>query len=163
MDPFSFAPRWVLNIVCGAIAQRYVEGTLPLEAYANRMSAELKNESSDCSPEKLRNAAEAMLFFLAEIEDDNAIKYCKSFIYFSTSFDVASRPRKLKGFFYNPLSPSKELTTSRSILYAFRAFVFRMRSDPGISGPEEWTLADVEELKRLNDIITVEVVFSDAI
>lgn len=157
------SPGWVLNTVCGSIAQRYVEGTLPIEAYAKRMSAGLGKHYSDCTPEKLRGAAEAMLFFLVEIEDDNAIDYCKSFIYNSTHYDVGNRPRKLKGIFFDPLAPRRELTTPRSILYSFRAFVFHLRSDPRISAPDGWSLANVEELKLLNDIITTQVEFLDAV
>ncbi len=163
MENISYAPKWVLNMVCGAIAQRFVEGNLPLEAYANKMSAELSKHYSDCSSEKLRSTAEEMLFFLAEIEDDNAIDYCKSFIYNSALFDSANHPRKLKGIFFDPLGSSRELTTSKSIIFAFRAFVFRLRSDPQYAAPSEWLLADVTELKTLNDIITVEVGFFDAI
>jgi len=163
MEKTSYAPRWVLNIVCASIAQRFVEGNLPLDAYANRMATELEKHYSDCSPEKLSSAAEAMLFFLAEIEDDNAITYCKSFIYDSALFDFANHPRKLKGLFFNPLASRRELTTSKAILYAFRAFVFRLRSDPQLLAPPEWMLTDVAELKVLNDITTVEVVFFDAI
>ena len=163
MVPNAYAPRWVLNTVCGAIAQRYVEGTLPIDAYAKRMSAELGKFYSDCTPEKLRGAAEAMLFFLVEIEDDNAIDYCKSFIYNATNFDVANRPRKLKGIFFDPLAPSRELTSARSILYSFRAFVFHLRSDPRITAPDGWSLANVEELKLLNNIITTKVELLDAV
>ncbi|WP_439143589.1 hypothetical protein [Planktotalea sp.] len=159
----SYAPRWVLNVVCAAIAQRFVEGNLPLEAYANQMATELEKHYSDCSPEKLSSAAEAMLFFLAEIEDDNAITYCKSFIYNSALFDFANYPRKLKGMFFDPLAPRREMTTSKSIVYGFRAFVFRLRSDSQLAAPSEWMLANVDELKVLNDIISVEVIFFDAI
>ena len=163
MENISYAPKWVLNIVCGAIALRFVEGNLPLEAYANKMSTELEKLYSDCSSKKLHSAAEAMLFFLTEIEDDNAIEYCKSFIHYSALFDAANQPRKLKELFFNPLGPRRELTTSKSILFALRAFVFRLRSDPQYAAPSEWSLADVPELKVLNDIVTIEVVFFDAI
>lgn len=102
-------------------------------------------------------------FFLAEIEDDNAIEYCKSFIYNSSLFDFANHPHKLKGIFFDPLGSRREVTTSKSILFAFRAFVFHLRSDPQYAAPSEWSLADVAELGVLNDIITIEVVFFDAI
>ena len=159
----SHAPDWVLNTVCATIAQRYVEGNLPIEAYANRMSKLLGESYSDCSSEKLYSAAEAMLFFLAEIEEDDTIKYCDAFIYNSVMFERSGRPRKMKGLFYNPFTPSREGTGGKAILTAFRSFVFRLRNDVTLTEPAEWRLSSIPELKRLSDIVSTEVVFSDAI
>ena len=65
----SYAPDWILNVVCAKVAERYVLGSLPIEAYANRMSRDLLLTYADCTPEKLYSVAEDMLFFLAEIKD----------------------------------------------------------------------------------------------
>jgi hypothetical protein len=58
----SYAPDWILNVVCAKVAERYVLGALPIEAYANRMSRDLLLTYADCTPEKLYSVAEDMLF-----------------------------------------------------------------------------------------------------
>lgn len=159
----KYAPDWVLHSVCSTIATRFVEGNLPIEAYANRMSKNLKLLYSDCDSEKLYTAAERMLFFLAELEEENAIKYFPSFVYNSVVFEKTGRRRKMKGFFYNPLAPAKIETTSKNIVTSFRAFVFRLRNDGSLAEPGGWRINSIEELKALSDILTVEVTFADAI
>ena len=77
----SYAPDWILNVVCAKVAERYVLGSLPIEAYANRMSRDLLLTYEDCTPEKLYSVAEDMLFFLAEIKDDDALEHCNYFAY----------------------------------------------------------------------------------
>lgn len=163
MSSTLYAPGWVLNTVCSSIALRYVEGNLPIEAFANRMSKTLIKSYRDCEPEKLYTTAEAMLFFLAEIEDENAITYCNAFIQNSVMFESSGRPRKLKGLFYNPLAPAKENTTGKKVLLSFKAFVFKLRNGHGIALPENWHLSSIAELKPLYDALNVEVSFSDAI
>ena len=123
----SYAPDWILNVVCAKVAERYVLGTLPIEAFANRMSRELLLTYADCTPEKLYSVAENMLFFLAEIEDDNAMEHFHSFTYRSVHFDKADRPRRLKGLFLDPLNRSSSKPT---VTPCTKAFV-RLFSDPG--------------------------------
>jgi len=159
----SHAPDWILNAACATIALRYVEGNLPIEAYANKMSKPFGETYSDCSPEKLHSAAEAMLFFLAEIEEENTITYCNAFIYNSVMLDRSGKPRKMKGLFFDPLAPVKQGTTSKAVLLAFRAFVFRLRNDATLAEPRGWSLASIPELKWLNSVLNVEVGFTDAI
>ena len=159
----KYAPDWVLHSVCSTIATRFVEGNLPIEAYANRMSKNLKPLYSDCNAEKLYTAAEGMLFFLAELEEENTIKYCPSFVHNSVVFEKTGRRRKMKGLFYDPLAPAKIETTSKNVVTSFRAFVFRLRNDASLAEPGGWQISSIKELKALSDILTVEVTFSDAI
>ena len=158
-----YAPDWVLNVVCAKIAERYVLGDLPIEAFANRMSKTLITKYSDCKPEKLYGTAEDMLFFLAEIEDEDALDHCHRFVYNSVMFDQAGRRRRMKGLFFNPLSPVKAPTSSKEILSKFRVFTFRSRADTSLCAPEDWSVRNINELKVLADILEVHVSFSDAI
>lgn len=159
----SYAPDWILNIVCAKVAERYVLGNLPIEAFANRMSRELLLTYADCTPEKLYSVAENMLFFLAEIEDDNALDHCHSFIYRAVHFDKADRPRRLKGLFLDPLAAVKQQTSSDTVFKSFRAFVFRSRAEGNLSAPVEWNVRNHKELISLADILDVDVSFSDAV
>jgi len=159
----SYAPDWILNVVCAKVAERYVLGTLPIEAYANRMSRDLLLAYTDCKPEKLYSVAENMLFFLAEIDDDNALKHCHSFTYRSVLFDKADRPRRLKGLFLDPLAPVKQQTGSEAVFKSFRSFVFRSRAEGNLVAPVEWKMRNHKELVSLANILDVEVSFSDAI
>jgi len=159
----SYAPDWILNVVCAKVAERYVLGTLPIEAFANRMSRDLLLTYTDCTPEKLYSVAENMLFFLAEIEDDNALEHCHSFAYRSVHFDKADRPRRLKGLFLDPLAPVKQQTSSDTVFKSFRAFVFRSRAEGNLVAPVEWNVRNHKELISLANILDVEVSFSDTI
>lgn len=159
----SYAPDWILNVVCAKVAERYVLGTLPIEAYANRMSRELLLTYTDCTAEKLYSVAENMLFFLAEIEDEDALEHCHYFAYRSVHFDKTDRPRRLKGLFLDPLAAVKQPTSSEAIFKNFRAFVFRSRAEGKIVAPLGWRVRDHKELTALADILEVEVSFSDAI
>jgi hypothetical protein len=158
-----YTPDWVLNVVCAKIAVRYVLGDLPIEAFANRMSRALITKYSDCRPEKLYGTAEDMLFFLAEIEDEDALDHCHRFIYNSVMFDKAGRQRRMKGFFFDPLSPVKALTSSKEILSQFRVFTHKSRANTSLSVPEDWSVGNIKELKVLADILEVHVTFADAI
>jgi hypothetical protein len=158
-----YAPDWVLSVVCAKIAERYVLGDLPIEAFANRMSRDLIKKYPDCEPEKLYSTAEDMLFFLAEIEDEDALDHCHRFTYNSVMFDRAGRRRSMKGVFFDPLGPVKALTSSKEIISRFRAFTFKSRADISLSAPDGWSVKDIKELKALAYILEVEVSFTDAI
>ena len=158
-----YAPDWVLNIVCAKVAERYVLGNLPIEAFANRMSRELLLTYADCTPQMLYGVAENMLFFLSEIEDDNALEHCHSFIYRAVHFDKADRPRRLKGIFLDPLAAVKQQTSSDNVCKSFRAFVFRSRAEANLAASVEWNVRNHRELVSLADILDIDVSFSDAI
>jgi len=127
------------------------------------MSRDLIKKYSDCEPEKLYGTAEDMLFFLAEIEDEDALDHCHHFTYNSVMFDQAGRQRRMKGLFFDPLGPVKALTSSKEIISRFRAFTFKSRADISFSAPEGWSIRDIKELKALADILEAEVSFTDAI
>jgi hypothetical protein len=158
-----YAPDWVLSVVCAKIAVRYVLGDLPIEAFANRMSRDLTKKYPDCKPEKLYGTAEDMLFFLAEIEDEDALDHCYRFVYNSVMFDQSGRRRRMKGLFFDPLSPVKAPTSSKEILSKFRVFTFRSRAGTSLCAPEGWSVRNINELKVLADILEVHVSFEDAI
>lgn len=159
----KYAPDWVLHTVCSKIATRFVEGNLPIEAYSNCMFKKLKVIYPDCKPEKLYTAAEGMLFFLAELDEENTIEYCPSFLYNSVVFEKTGRRRKMRGLFYDPLAPVKFETTSKNIVTSFRAFVFRLRNDGSLAMPDGWQISSIKELKALSDILNAEATFSDVI
>lgn len=159
----SYAPDWVLHAACSTVATRYVEGNLPIEAFANRMSKSLLKSYADCKPEKLYGISEAMLFFLAELEEEDALPYCDSFLYNSVCFEKSGRPRKMRGLFFDPLAPARELTKSQTVVTSFRAFVFRMRNDPSLAQPRAWRLDEIPEIKTLTNILNAPVSFADAI
>ena len=158
----SYAPDWVLNVVCAKIVERFVMDSLPIEAFANRISKELILRYIDCKPKKLRAISENMLYFLAEIDEDDPLNHCHNFAYQSVSFDKAGRHRRLKGFFFDPLSPVKSLNRGKSIVTNFRAFVFRSRSNNSLTALSEWSLRDHKELTYLTEILNVNVSVEDA-
>ena len=158
-----YAPDWVLSVVCAKIAERYVLGDLPIEAFANRMSKDLVKKYPDCKPEKLYCTAEDMLFFLAEIEDEDALDHCHRFAYNSVMFNQAGRPRRMKSLFFNPLRPVRSPTSSKEILSSFRVFTFRSRADTSFCAPKGWSVSDIKELKVLGYILEAHVSFTDAI
>ena len=158
----SYAPDWVLNVVCAKIVERFVMGSLPIEAFANRMSQELILRYIDCKPKKLSAISENMLYFLAEIDEDDPLNHCHNFAYQSVTFDKAGRHRRLKGFFFDPLAPVKILNSGKSIVTNFRAFVFRSRSNNSLGDFSEWSLRDHKELIYLTDVLDVNVSEKDA-
>lgn len=158
----SYAPDWVLNVVCAKIVERFVMDSLPIEAFANRMSKELILRYIDCKPKKLRAISENMLYFLAEIDEDDPLNHCHNFAYQSVSFDKAGRHRRLKGFFFDPLAPVKSLNSGKSIVTNFRAFVFLSRSNNSLTALSEWSLRDHKELTCLTEILNVNVSVEDA-
>jgi hypothetical protein len=158
----SYAPDWILNVVCAKIVERFVLESLPIEAFANRMSRELILKYTDCQPKKLCVITKKMLYFLAEIEDDNPLDYCHNFTFRSVAFDKAGRHRRLKGFLFDPLAPVKKLNSSESVVASFRAFVFRSRSNTFLGAPSDWQIRDHKELANLTDILDVSVSLEDA-
>lgn len=159
----SYAPDWVLHAVCSTIATRFVEGNLPIEAFANKMSKSLLKTYADCKPEKLYGISEAMLFFLAELEEDETLPYCSGFLYNSICFEKSGRPRKMRGLFFDPLASARELTKSQTVVTSFKAFVFRMRNDVSLAQPKAWRLDEIAEIKSLTDILNTPVTFADAL
>ncbi|MBO6898110.1 MAG: hypothetical protein JJ868_12120 [Shimia sp.] len=159
----SYAPDWVLHAVCSTIATRFVEGNLPIEAFANKMSKSLLKTYADCKPEKLYGISEAMLFFLAELEEEETLPYCSGFLYNSICFEKSGRPRKMRGLFFDPLASARELTKSQTVVTSFKAFVFRMRNDVSLAQPKAWRLDEIAEIKSLTDILNTPVTFADAL
>lgn len=158
-----YAPDWVLHAVCSTIATRFIESNLPIEAFANRFSKSLLKSYADCKPEKLQSISEAMLFFLVELEEDDALSYCSGFLYNSICFEKSGRPRKMRGIFFDPLAPVRDLTKSQAVVISFKAFVFRMRNDPLLSQPRAWCLDEIAEIKTLTNILNAPVTFADAL
>lgn len=159
----SYAPDWILHAVCSTVATRFVEGNLPIEAFANRMSKPLLKTYADCKPEKLYGISEAMLFFLAELEEEDTLPYCSGFLYNSICFEKSGRPRKMRGLFFDPLAPARELTKSQTVVTSFKAFVFRMRNDASLAQPKAWRLDEIAEIKSLTNILNAPVTFADAL
>ena len=60
-----FMPEWVLGFTCAYISLRFVNGTIPLQAFANKYSKPLSEKYADASSKKLMGISHDMLYFLA--------------------------------------------------------------------------------------------------
>lgn len=159
----SHVPDWVFEASASMLAKRYVMGDFPIESYARKFSKILSERYSDCSPERLLAAAEGILTFLGEIEGENSITLCDAFTRNVLTLDKSGRPRRIKGFLFNAFAPAKVPTSSDAVVRAFRAFVFRLRSNPDLMAPRNWSPREVPEIEWLIGVFEVQVNFADAI
>ena len=55
-------PDWVLGCTCAHITIRFVNSTIPLEAFANKYSKSLSEKYVDASSKKLMGISQDMLY-----------------------------------------------------------------------------------------------------
>ena len=145
----GFAPDWVLALTCSVIANRYIGGHIPIEAFSNRLSQNLEAQYVDLTSNKLRETSEELMRFLVTIESDDHPAIFDAFIFNLAHFTASGRKRRIKGIFASALEPVEKETNTAGILKLFRAFVFKLRSDPDLAPNKPWQLDKVKGMDEL--------------
>ena len=158
----GFAPDWVLALTCSVIANRYIGGHIPIEAFSNRLSQNLEAQYVDLTSNKLRETSEELMRFLVTIESDDHPAIFDAFIFNLAHFTASGRKRRIKGMFASALKPVEKETNTAGILKLFRAFVFKLRSDPDLAPNKPWQLDKVKGMDDLSKLLYADVSIEDA-
>ena len=150
-------PFWVLGVISVYATRQYVNGKLPLTAYASTYASILKDYYDDVSERKLMVISEELMNFLVEVEADNILDIFDAYIFFKTTFDEAGEIRKMKTLFKSAFSSMPTETTVADILRSFKVFTYRYRSNDALSIPYGWELPEVEKIGWLGDLFELEI------
>jgi hypothetical protein len=147
-----FMPEWVLGFTCAYISLRFVNGTIPLQAFANKYSKPLSEKYADASSKKLMVISQDMLYFLATFESSNHMAIVESYMFNSLNFTKKGRKRKIKTFFGSALDAQKHATTQEASIRRFKNFVFQLRADSRYNAPGGWSLKEEQGIDWLLNI-----------
>ena len=160
-----YCPAWMYDIASARVAFEFLHSEMPLESFAAKYSQGLSGSYSDVPAESLTGAAQGMLEFLAEIEaGENAALLLSHFTYYRLYFTGVAMPRKMKPMFGSIEDAAKQKEYSEELAKkAFRAYVFRLRSNPEDAAPSEWKLEDDEHTGAFGDLVRKQVSILDAL
>ncbi|CAI8248849.1 MAG: hypothetical protein RMX61_04025 [Planktomarina sp.] len=147
-----FMPEWVLGFTCAYISLRFVNGTMPLQAFTNKYSKSLSEKYADASSKKLIGISQDMLYFLATFESSNHMAIVESYMFNSLNFTQRGKKRKIKTLFGSALDAQKQVTTHEASIRRFKNFVFQLRADSRYKAPAGWNLREEQGIEWLQDI-----------
>ena len=156
-------PDWVLGCTCAHITIRFVNGTIPLEAFANKYSKSLSEKYVDASSKKLMGVSQDMLYFLATFESSNHMGVVESYMFNSLNFTKRGRKRKIKTLFGSALDAKEQATTHQASIRRFKNFVFQLRANDKYNAPEGWNLREEQGIDWLLDIYEQNVIAMDGL
>ena len=156
-------PDWVLGCTCAHITIRFVNSTIPLEAFANKYSKSLSEKYVDASSKKLTGISQDMLYFLATFESSNHMGVVESYMFNSLNFTKRGRKRKIKTLFGSALDAKEQATTHQASVRRFKNFVFQLRSNDKYNAPEGWNLREEQGIDWLLDIYEQNVIAMDGL
>ena len=158
-----FMPDWVLGCTCAHITIRFVNSTIPLQAFANKYSKPLSEKYADASSKKLMGISQDMLYFLATFESSNHMAIVESYMFNSLNFTKKGRKRKIKTLFGSALDAKEQATTHQASVRRFKNFVFQLRSNDKYNAPEGWNLREEQGIDWLLDIYEQNVIAMDGL
>ena len=147
-----FMPEWVLGFTCAYITLRFVNGTMPLQAFTNKYSKSLSEKYADASSKKLIGISQDMLYFLATFESSNHMAIVESYMFNSLNFTQRGKKRKIKTLFGSALDAQKQVTTHEASIRRFKNFVFQLRADSRYKAPAGWNLREEQGIEWLQGI-----------
>ena len=147
-----FMPEWVLGFTCAYISLRFVNGTMPLQAFTNKYSKSLSEKYADASSKKLIGISQDMLYFLATFESSNHMTIVESYMFNSLNFTQRGKKRKIKTLFGSALDAQKQVTTHEASIRRFKNFVFQLRADSRYKAPAGWNLREEQGIEWLQGI-----------
>ena len=156
-------PDWVLECTCAYITIRFVNSTIPLEAFANKYSKSLSEKYVDASSTKLMGISQDMLYFLATFESSNHMGVVESYMFNSLNFTKRGRKRKIKTLFGSALDAKEQATTHQASIRRFKNFVFQLRANDKYNAPEGWNLREEQGIDWLLDIYEQKVIAMDGL
>ena len=147
------------------MAFEFLHSEMPLESFAAKYSQGLSGTYPDIPVDSLTDPAQGMLEFLAEIDaGENAAMLLSSFTYHRLYYSGVAVPRKMKPMFGSIEDAVKQKEYSEdSVKKAFRAFVFRLRSNPEEAAPSGWKLEDDEHIETFGDLVRKQISILDAL
>ena len=160
-----YCPAWMYDIASARVAFEFLHSEMPLESFAAKYSQGFSESYSDVPEESLLGAAQGMLEFLAEIEaGENAALMLSNFTYYRLYFSGVAMPRKMKPMFGSIEDAQKQKEYSEQLaIKAFRAYIFRLRSNPEDAAPSGWKLEDDEHIVAFGDLVRKQVSILDAL
>jgi len=158
----KYAPAWVLSVACSVITKRYVEEHVPFQSFINAFSGNFETLYDDLTESKLRAGVEMEMRFLASFDHENHMKIVNAHIFNVITYKKPKIKRKLKGIFSDGTKPKRSETSIAQNHKAFKAFFFRLRTDPKLEPDDAWNLSQVKGMDGLITIFNEPVHVSDA-
>jgi hypothetical protein len=141
---------------------RYVEGHIPLESYTNKIATSFEALYDDLTSVKLIDGTEQIMRFLACFENENHLDIAKANLFNEFTFTKNGRKRKLTGMFSDGINPKKQETTVAENTKSFKAFFFRLRSDPELYPDQSWDFSQIKDFDEVKTILNCPVDFLDS-
>ena len=156
------APDWILSTTISVLTLRYVDSHIPIDAFVNKFSQQFEGLYDDLTSEKLELGTEKIMRFLATFETNDHLKIVNSHIFHTINFEKIGKKRKLKGIFFNAMSPQRNETKLSEVIRLFQTYTFQLRSNSELAAPTSWQLSDSKGIDNLLTIFTEPVHVMDA-
>ena len=157
-----YSPDWIFSISCYLIAIRYVEGHLPLESFTKKIATGFEALYDDLTSVKLNDGTEEIMRFLASFDHDNHVDIAKANFFNEFTFTKNGKKRKLIGMFSDGIRPKVRETTVAENTRSFKAFFFRLRSDPKLYPDQSWDISQIKDFDEVKTILNCPVDFLDS-
>jgi hypothetical protein len=157
-----YSPDWIFSISCSLITMRYVEGHIPLESYTRKISTGFNVLYDDLTNAKLNDGTEQIMRFLASFDHDNHLDVAKANFFNEFTFTRNGKKRKLSGMFSDNINPKKQETSVAENTKSFKAFFFRLRSDPGLYADPSWDVSQIKDFDEVKTILNSQVDIFDS-
>lgn len=160
-----YCPSWMYDVAATRVAYEFLHSEMPMETFSEKYSQGLNASFNEVPAESLLGAAQGMLEFLSEIEaGEGATDLLLHFTYFRLYFARIGVPRKMKSMFGSIEDPVKQKEYSEELVKkAFRAHIYRLRTNPEDMAPSGWKLEDDEHIEAFGELVRKQVSLLDAL
>lgn len=157
-----YSPDWIFSMSCSLIIMRYVDGHIPLESYTNKIATGFEALYDDLTSVKLNYGTEKIMRFLVSFNHDNHLDIAKANLFNEFTFTKKGKKRKLTGMFSDNIKPKKQETTVAENTKSFKAFHFKLRSNPELYADESWDVSQIKNFDKVKTILNSPVDITDS-
>ncbi len=158
-----YCPEWIYDAVIAQTAKDFISLDMPLITFARKYANGLAERYEAIPEEEIEAVAEEFIRTLDELgAGTESADLLNNFCYFRVMYSSQHVKRRLKPLFGTVDAGDKNKsyfmneTTKR-----FRAYIFATRSRVEVKADPGWTLAKVEELEWLGELVSKSVGLDD--
>ena len=100
--------------------------------------------------------------FLASFDHENHVDVAKANFFNEFTFTKKGKKRKLTGMFSDGIKSKQRETTVAENTRSFKAFFFRLRSDPELYPDQSWGISQIKDFDEVKTILNCPVDFLDS-
>tara|TARA_B100000989_G_scaffold298593_1_gene288645 strand:+ start:1699 stop:2181 length:483 start_codon:yes stop_codon:yes gene_type:complete len=154
----KFCPEWIFGVLSAQTSKEFLSTNNSIAAISRKYANSITERYNEVKFEEITDLAEKILQFLSEINaGEEAVTYINDYIHYRVNFEANGSERKLSGMFSSAFDPQKiKDYNSDKCFKIFKATVFSIRNDALPKSTPGWSIADVEDIDWIGDVINEE-------